>query len=68
MNKLNPQEKKAVFLKMCSAKDAPARMMAVQGLKPFASDPQVKKTLQGLTSDKDEDVAALAKDVLGGGK
>lgn len=68
LSKLNPQERKAVLLKMCTQKDAATRMMAVQGLKDFIKDPQVKKVLQGLQKDPDPDVAAQAKQVLGGEK
>ena len=68
LNKLTPTEKKAVFLKMLSQKDAATRMMAVQGLKAYLSDAAVKKALEGMLKDKDTDVAAQAEEVLGGKK
>ena len=68
LNKLKPAEKKAVLLKMVAEKNPAVRMMAVQGLKEFKDDTQVKNVLTGLSGDSDKDVAALAKEVLGGGK
>jgi len=68
LSKLSPQEKKAVLLKMCKQKNAATRMMAVQGLKDYVKDPAVVKVLNGLAKDPDPDVAAQAKQVLGGVK
>jgi glycerate-2-kinase len=59
---LKSAEKKTVLLKMAAEKNPAVRMMAVQGLKDFKDDPQVKKALTGLSGDPDKDVAALAKE------
>jgi len=68
LSKLTPKEKKSVLLKMVTQKNAATRMMAVQGLKAYLADAQVKKVLEKLQKDPDADVAAQAKEALGGAK
>ena len=68
ISKLKPQERKRVLLRMSKEKNPATRMMAIQGLKAFLKDPQVKKVMEGLQKDPDADVAAQAKQALGGGK